>query len=299
MTLPPARPGLVYREDYFADAAGWQSVKQLLRDVFEVEINPIDLYGGHDRSSIACAWFDEYGRVVANLSAFSLPMMIDGQVRRCGGWQSGAVLPEYRGRGLFRSLIQRMFERCEEAGFESLVLLTDKPTLYTPYEFEVLPQHIFKASVPGDGSREQTRMLDLAIPDDVDLLSRHLDQRIPVSSRFSVCCHSRMFFLNCHLITGVHLTLMERSGVIIGWRKTTDGETELLDIIGPCIPSLADIAQSLSWDEKCIRIGFPPDKIGVENVDIRQDDDDLVLMMRGPIEHRPKRAFRLTPMADF
>ena len=105
MPKPADRDNLIFRQDYFDDPAGWQAITALLGDIFGVDISPLDRFGGHDRSNLASAFFDAEGICIANLSAFSMPLMIDGRIVRAGAWQSGAVRPAYRGQGLFRDLI--------------------------------------------------------------------------------------------------------------------------------------------------------------------------------------------------
>ncbi|NVP54759.1 hypothetical protein [Mycoplana rhizolycopersici] len=53
------RAGLIFREDYFDDPAGWAAVKALLVDVFGVDVKPLDRLGGPDRTLMSSAWFDE------------------------------------------------------------------------------------------------------------------------------------------------------------------------------------------------------------------------------------------------
>nr|WP_237351704.1 GNAT family N-acetyltransferase [Rhizobium sp. ACO-34A] len=145
---PADRAGLFFRQDYFDDPAGWSAIKTLLIDIFNVDITALDGLGGHDRTSFPSAYFDGDGRCIANLSAFSMPLMIDGRAIKAAGWQSGAVRPEYRGRGLYQDLIRITLDRCEEQDLEAIVLYTDKPGLYAPHGFRILPQYSFKGPVP-------------------------------------------------------------------------------------------------------------------------------------------------------
>jgi GNAT superfamily N-acetyltransferase len=63
--------------------------------------------GGWNDSYVAYAWADGE-RIVANVSVSRMELSLQGQSVR--GWQLGAVgtLPEYRGRGLQRSLLTRV-----------------------------------------------------------------------------------------------------------------------------------------------------------------------------------------------
>jgi GNAT superfamily N-acetyltransferase len=59
-----------------------------------------------------------------------MPLVVNGRVVRAAGYQSGAVRPDYRGQGLYRTLMKRAFDWAERGGFEAGILLTDKPGLY-------------------------------------------------------------------------------------------------------------------------------------------------------------------------
>lgn len=89
---------LTLRQDYFDDPAALQALADLLHDVFGIDITLQNRLGGPDPSSMPFGYFDEAGRCVANLSAFSMPLVIEGRVVRAAGFQSGAVRPEFRGR---------------------------------------------------------------------------------------------------------------------------------------------------------------------------------------------------------
>ena len=132
--------GLTFRQDYFADPAAWAGLVALLDDTFGIDVGIQDRFGGPDPSSMPFAYFDEGGVCAANFTAFSMPMMIAGRPVKAAGFQSVAVRPQWRGRGLYRDLMNRAFNSCDAQGFELGFLLTDKPSMYEPYGFKVLPQ---------------------------------------------------------------------------------------------------------------------------------------------------------------
>ena len=294
------RQDLVFRQDYFDEPGGWQAITDLLRDIFGVDISPLDRFGGHDRSNMPSAFFDRDGCCVANFSAFAMPLMIDGRSIKAAGLQSGAVRPAFRGLGLFRDLIRITLDRCETAGFETLVLYTDKPGLYTPYGFRVVPQHRVSGPAPARLAQASTaaRRLDMARPEDLALMPQLLAGRRPVSERFAVADQALMFLLNTVLVDGVMLDYLPDHAAAIAWRIGDSRRFELLDVVGSSKPSLATILSGLAVDAQTIDVHFPPDLLQW-NGDPVSDDGDLVFMMRCDPALIPVEPFCLSPMAEF
>lgn len=294
------RAGLSFREDYFDEPGGWAAVKALLLTVFDVDVSPLDRMGGRDRTLMSSAWFDGSGRCVANLSAFAMPLVIDGRPVNAAGLQSGAVLPEYRGRGLFRDLVRRLLQRCEERGFEAMVLYTDKPGLYEPHGFVTVPEHRFVGPAPAPVDTTPTcRRLDIADERDLSLLRGLLEERAPVSQRFSVRRNTQTFLLNTALVEDVTLSLLPAFPAVVAWRHEREsGVFTLLDVVGTRIPTLAAILQALGLQPRSVEIMFPPDLMEWEG-EVIAEEQDLRFMLRGRSGLAPTDPVRLSPMAEF
>lgn len=296
--MTDGRAGVSYREDYFDDPGGWAAVKTLLLTVFDVDVSPLDRMGGRDRTLMSSAWFDGGCLCVANLSAFAMPLVIDGRPVSAAGLQSGAVLPEYRGRGLFRDLLRRTLQRCAERGFEAIVLYTDKPDLYAPYGFVVLPEYRFVGPAPAVAKgKRSSRTLDRADAGDLSLLRELLEAREPVSFRFAVGRNTQTFLLNTALVGDVTLSLLPEDQAVVAWRYRWADETfTLLDVVGTRIPSLPGILQALALQPRSVEILFPPDRMGWTGDSLAEDGDLRFMMRGGPV---PAGPFRLSPMAEF
>lgn len=290
--------GLTFRQDYFADRVAWTGLVDLLRDTFSIDIGLQDQFGGPDPTSMPFGYFDADGRCVANFSAFSMPLIINGRVIKAAGYQSGAVRPEWRERGLYRDLVQRAFARTKTEGFELDILLTDKPALYERYGFRAFLQHVFVVQKPKLGkSVPAGRPLSLQAPGDLNLLKTILLDRRPVSDRFAVVRQIEMFHLNACFDTAVRLTSISDS-VIVAW--TFDGEVfRLLDIAGTVIPSLARIISALDLEPGRIEICFPPDRLDCAEMRPELYQGYTSLMMRGDAADSIDGPIMLSPMAEF
>ena len=293
-----SHPALVFRADYFGDPAASRALAALLDETFGIDVTILDRLGGPDPTGVPFAWFDASGTCIANISAFSMPLVINGIFARAAGLQSGAVRPDFRGRGLFRSVMEAALDHCDSEGFEAVTLLTDKPALYERYGFRALTQHRFIGPAPTGGRAGATRRLDIARDTDVTALRRLLNGRRPVSDRFAPLRQIEMFLFNAALTPDLRLDLLEEDGAVIAWQWGEDGTFELLDVAGAQIPALADILASLRIAPAKIRVNFAPDHLGWTGEAVA-DGGDMVLMLRGAEGLHPEKPFALPPMAEF
>jgi predicted N-acetyltransferase YhbS len=293
-----ATAGLTFRRDYFSDAVAFDALVDLLRDTFGIDISLQNRFGGPDPTSMPFGYFDEAGRCVANFSAFTMPLMINGRLVKAAGYQSGAVRPEFRGQGLYRDLMRQAFSWARETGHEIGILLTDKPAMYEPYGFRSVEQHKFFGPLPKreDGTMV-ARTLDLGQQEDIDLAMRILGTRQSVSDRFAPVRQEEMFLLNSCFDPSVQLSYIEALDCIIAW-KTADETLVLFDIVSPKVPPLLPILNALGADALQLEILFPPDRLGWDGEkQIYKGYCDLMIAGTD-LENLPD-AFMLSPMAEF
>jgi predicted N-acetyltransferase YhbS len=296
--MSSGKAGLIFRAHYFDDRAAWQGLCDLLRDIFEIDVSGLDRLGGPDPTSAPFGFFDADGTCIANITAFAMPLVIDGVFVRAAGLQSGAVRPSHRGRGLYRAVMEAALDHCDAEGFEAVVLLTDKPALYEKHGFRPLPQHRFAGVPPTGGQAFATRRLHLANEADLTPLSRLLDGRAPVSDRFAPLRQKEMFLFNASLMPDLRLDLLEEAGAVVAWRADGEGNVDILDIVGTRMPALADILASLDATPQRVTVHFAPDHLAWDGEAVA-DDGEMVLMLRGPDNPQPALPFALPPMAAF
>jgi GNAT superfamily N-acetyltransferase len=290
--------GLTLRQRYFSDLSAFQALADLLQDVFGIDISLQNRLGGSDPSSMPFGYFDDTGRCVANFSAFSMPVVIGGRVVRAAGYQSGAVRPEFRGRGLYRDLMQRAFAWADADGFEAGILLTDKPDLYRSYGFQVVPQFLFCGDFPQNASREiDAQDLDLANANDLHLVSDILAKRQPVSGVFAVQRQSEMFLLNALFDPQIRLSHLPALDAVIAFKICGD-TLQILDIAAGQIPLMADICSALGVAADRIEVFFPQDRLGWTGAP-RPYAGSCALMIRGLDPFAIASPAMLSPMADF
>jgi predicted N-acetyltransferase YhbS len=289
---------LELRTGYFADRSSFLALADLLRDIFDIDIALLDGFGGPDLTAMPFGYFDAEGVCVANFSAFSMPLIVDGRHIRAVGYQSGAVRPDYRGQGLYRDLMQRAFDWADAEGFETHLLLTDKPDLYVPYGFKAVPQHCFRGPMPAPESRPSARLLSLEVPDDLALATGLLEARSDVSQLFAVRRATKTFLLNACFDPDIRLSHLPDLDAIAAW-KEDNGVFRLLDVVARAMPSLASVTGALDTRAGVVEVLFPPDELswsggaatyrGYCDLMVRAADSSAI----------PDSSFMLAPMMDF
>lgn len=241
-------------------------------------------------------YFDADGTCVANLSGFSMPLVIDGKTVRAAGFQSGAVRPAFRGKGLYRDLMRKVFDWQIEAGFEIGILLTDKPSMYEPYGFRTVLQHRFVGVAPMAGDAVPARSLSIYDDADVATMLPILASRQPVSERFAVIGEAKTFLLNACFDPDVCLSLMPDQNAIIAW-KSEGHRLLLLDIAAVEIPPLSAIHAALGGNFAEVEVFFGIDRLSWTG-QAKPYRGSCDLMIRGDLEPAAG-ASMLSPMADF
>jgi GNAT superfamily N-acetyltransferase len=290
--------GLTFRQNYFADPAGWQALSDLLEDTFHIDISVLDNLGGMEPSSMPFAWFDAAGVCAANFSAFSMPMMVNGRRRKVAALQSGAVRPEHRGKGLYRDLMQRAFAWIDSEGFALSILYTDKPAMYEPYGFKTVLLHKFTGPAPTAGAASPVRLLSMDDQDDVALLTKIINSRAAATALFAPLSHPAMFLVNAYWDRSISLSLLESQEAVIAWRMGEGGMFQVLDIVANAIPPLDAITSSLGAGAASVECFFSPDLLDWQATPVI-DQNRLPFMVRGNLDLLPNQPFALTPMADF
>ncbi|MHC2217428.1 GNAT family N-acetyltransferase [Rhizobium leguminosarum] len=290
--------GLTFRQDYFGDP-GWAALVCLLKDIFGIDIGPLQQLGGPDPTSMPFGWFDAEGELAANISAFGLPFVLNGRIVHAAGLQSGAVRPAWRGRGLYRDVTVKALDWCEKQGFEAVILYTDKPSLYEAYGFRAIALHRYEGPAPDPSSsvaRARPRLPTTA--DDLALLQSLLKRRSPVSTSLAVTVNAAMFLINTQLDPDIRISLLEDRQAAIAWKMDEAGRFSLLDVVAADIPSLAAILGGLEIAPASVEVLFRPDKLGWDSVP-QPLESGTRLMLRGLGHATPDFPAMLSPMAEF
>lgn len=274
---------LQFRSDYAHSRQGLSELTRLIDDVFEVDVSPLDRMG-HDPSIVAFGWWlgDE---LVANVSLFERRLWLMGEQVRGFGVQSVAVRPEWRGKGLFRDLMERALDFAD-ARADLVVLGTATPDLYTPFGFRQLTETTFSAGLAPKQARPGYRILTLAENRDLAFLKDLFARRSPVSLLASACDDPALFMLKAVTTPEIELIHLPDLDAIVAVEGRHGPSMTLLDIVASTIPSLDAIVSALGYAGERIEVHLTPDRLSwAPEQEARVDNGHMVRGVFAPEGH--------------
>lgn len=281
---------LIFQSDYAHTTDGLSELTRLIRDVFEIDVSPLNQFG-HDPSVAAFGWWHNR-ELVANVSLYERKLWLMGEQVTAFGVQSVAVRPPWRGNGLFRDLMERVLSFAN-GKVDLVILTTDTPSLYTPFGFRQIKETIFSSGVPRRQRHPAYRQLSLADNRDTAFLKSMFARRAPSSLLASACDHPALFMLKAVTTAEIELLYLLDLDAVVAVRGRNGTCMTLLDIVGPSIPSLAEIVSSLAYAGDRIEVHLTPDRLSWTPE--RQTPVDNGYMVRGPFAPEAE-AFMLSDM---
>ena len=177
-------------------------------------------------------------------------------------------------------------------------LLTDKPDLYTPYGFAVVPQHCFRGPMPARSGAPNARLLSLDDPVDLAIVTEILASRSDVSRRFAVRDATRTFLLNACFDPDIRLSHLPGLGAVVAW-KPEGNVLKLLDIVARQMPDLDEVLAALGANADIVEVLFAPDRLGWPGEAIPYRGACDLMVRFGRDIAMPAKHFILPPSMDF
>ena len=140
-------------------------------------------YGGWDAGYRAFAIF-EGDQIVASASLQRMNLVVRGQ--RMTGWQLGAVgvLPDWRGRGLQRQIMEHVLAQIDSRDLVFLFANDDVLEFYPLFGFRRVTEWLFGVEIDITPAPSSLRRLKLQSAEDRALLARLAAEAQPVTERF-------------------------------------------------------------------------------------------------------------------
>lgn len=272
---------------YCADATKRESLYPLFEKVFHIPAETLrDYYArGFWNPTYRPYTFFDGSKAVANVSVFTLPLMIGGKLVEAAGIQSVMTHPRYRKQGLMRQLCERMLEDIDREN-ETAWLFTETPELYTPFGFRVVPEHAFRAALEHIPAQSETdlRRMDFEKKQDVELMRSCFATHQPLSRIFSPVYHASSFFLHMYnpvFQQKVHFS--ESLGALLVFEVRED-TLHVYDMIGSRIPDIQELCAVMPEPFSTVILHFCPDLfVEIPFVPVIHADGGY-LMVRGRFE---------------
>lgn len=276
---------LTYSDKYSSDIKKREKLYPLFERVFGISISTFT-----DLSNRGL-WNDDYlpytffdgNQAVANVSAFPLPMNINGKFTKCMGIQSVMTHPDYRNKGLMKKLFQRMLDDLDQ-GYEGAVLFTSSPELYTPYGFKVIEQYYFKKDFNQTSTEQKSSLQKL------DPLSKSEDLKV-IKDIFKTRGSLSKFFapdsyLNCLYFNFYNPYIYEKLFYVAELKtivvfEVVEGTLQIFDVIGEKMPTLESLCSYIPYVFNTIEFYFNPDVFNLADLEAIEFKTQNKLMVRG------------------
>jgi len=275
--------GLVLRWAYYNDPRYRRGLNEFARQVFGgLDFAPWNRLGYEFPEYTPFSFLDG-DRVVANVSASLMNLTVAG--RKITAIQIGTVasLPEFRGRGLIRSLMNKAHAHWDEPRRTFFLFANETSAdFYQQFGYRRIHEHEFSAKAPSFvPPAVPARKLDLQNTRDRELLRRLADNRAPVSKRLGV--HRQSWLLMFHAAAAYPDRLLYIEPLDIALISVISGNTlRLVDVIGERIPPLEQIYPYIGSPHiETVRFMFTPDLMQTAGLLIDPDPESL-LLVRGP-----------------
>ncbi|OUL25731.1 GCN5-related N-acetyltransferase [Nostoc sp. RF31YmG] len=220
--------------------------------------------------------FDD-DQATTHVGVVEIPMQIMGQRVTVCGIHAVATRQGFRRRGYYREVMNEVLEYCDQI-YETLVLTTSQPEFYLPFGFRVVEEHIFKVKCSSTGSIDGWRTLDFADVEDLTLLHRLLETRVPVSNIVGVVEEKAVFLVN----EGSRPLYYAKDLDAIACMEIEDTRLHLFDLVTTQIYPLQKILDRIPQPIEEVLIYFSPELLNVKNVQaFPYVIDEAVLMVRG------------------
>lgn len=289
-----ALDGLDFRFDTARTPLGRRELARLIRDVFEIDVSPLDRLG-HDPSVVNFGWWDGEA-LVANVSLYERRLRFLGRDVAAFGVQSVATRPEWRRRGLFGDLMRRALDYAD-ARAEIVILGTATPEVYSPFGFRPIRERASQGPVVPANETAAARVLSLDSDADLALLKELFARRVPVSEICAASDHPALFMLKTLEDPDVRLLHLPRLDAVIAVEGDDPSRLVLLDVVAPKIPPLARIAAAVDARIRFVEVQLTPDKLGWTPAEVVPEDTGYLVRGVWPLDGMPDSVpAMLTPM---
>ncbi|MGG0458644.1 GNAT family N-acetyltransferase [Bacillus mycoides] len=223
-------------------------------------------------------------KAIANVAAFSLPLLINGEKICAVGIQSVMTHPNFRRRGLMKQLFSKMIEEIDEQ-CECAVLFTENPELYKPFGFQIVQEYLMTVSYENKSDKDsQLKKLDFYNEEDRQLINEIIENSQRLSNMFSTLNYQPSFYLNIYdLKWNEKLYYSKKLDAMIVYEVENE-KLKLYGVFAPVLPILDELCEEISESFTEIEFYFCPDQLGIDDVQYTELQSSKYLMVRSSKE---------------
>lgn len=200
-------------------------------------------------------------RVIANVSVNIVELIISGEKKTA--IQIGTVMthPDYRGRGLSTSLMNKVLEEYKDK-YDFMYLFANDTVLnfYPRFGFKAVEEHLFSMDfTPIPSNQKGIRKLNVSLNDDFLLIEKLASSRLPVSQRLGTNYTQGIFMYYCLNVFSDDIYYLEDENAIVIYNKENN-HIKIFDIISITEVNIQNILAKIAHrDTEKITFHFTPD----------------------------------------
>jgi ribosomal protein S18 acetylase RimI-like enzyme len=238
-------------------------------------------------------WVDDYqphclaveGRIISNVSAAGMRIIVDGKILSAVQIGAVATLPEYRNQGYARILMDHVINKYENS--TDLLFLFANDTVidfYPKFGFERKSEVIFRAESDLPVSNFNARKLNVQDSRDLDLIKRIVTRRMILTELFGAVDYAYVTFWHILNVFPNNLYYLEDDKTIVILSEKNQ-HAYIWDIINTLpIDPKSVISRVIKSDNlKSIDYYFSPDIIGY-SFDSTIPEQESPLFVRGEFQ---------------
>ncbi|MED0874842.1 GNAT family N-acetyltransferase [Bacillus mobilis] len=254
----------------------------LFEEVFGITIQTLNDFSerGYWDDTYKALSFLHDDKAIANVGAFSLPLLINGERINAMGIQSVMTHPNFRRQGLMIHLLDKMIVEIDKE-CDCVVLFTEKPELYASFGFNVVQEYLM--TIPYDKNKDNDfllRKLDYYNEENRQLIQETIDSSQRLSNKFSTSNFQSSFYLNMYDVNwNEKLYYSEKLDALIVYEVDNE-KLKLYGVFAPVIPILDEICGEIAERFTEIEFYFSPDQLGIEDVQFTELQSSKYLMVR-------------------
>jgi predicted N-acetyltransferase YhbS len=192
--------------------------------------------------------FADGNKVVSNVSVNKINMVINGEMK--SAIQIGTVMthPDYRGKGLSAALMYKVLEDYQDTDLIYLFANSSVLDYYPKFGFRSIQEHQTIVKLVGHGKGLPLKKLDVGKEEDLDLIYKLAQRKVPVSGTFSSTgtAELQMFYCTYVFPNDVYYLPEEETVILMKVEGTT---LYIFDVISPKELDMEEMIQKIAPQE--------------------------------------------------
>lgn len=276
-----------FKSDYWDDPRLKKQFIDFLIDIHGLDLSLWDRLGFWDRKYRPFSFFNE-DSLVASLCVYTMDMTVLGKKCKVAQFSGVGTVAEQRRKGLNAELTRKAMAWARaEHDFFFLFADEDAFPFYKHSGFRRVQEHGIYYPVTTTPSIPGVVKLDIERKDHLDLIYRCAVEREPVSDLLGIN-NAKLFMFWCLYFLKDYIYYIEKYDLLILYKRE-DAHLTVFDIVGPRMPSLAEIYPYIAApQDETIEFRFMADKLKLERYEERplKEDNGTHLFGDFPLENR-------------